>query len=358
MHNVLYSTEFGSRLYGAATPTSDLDLKYIVLPPLEKLLIGDRIKNEAHSTGDPRAKNTKDDIDVEYVPIQVFARDFLDGQTYALELAFSVFDETRCANQTVHNSLFVEFVSDLTENFLTSNVKSMTGYAYNQARIYGLKGNRLATITKFLAKLNSAIKIFTDAGVEPAKAKFLEEDWKPWIDANADKYMFCTMYENSGQYYPAMSLVEKITPFNDLPLTEVLRRAEALRLKYGNRAEAAIEAGGQDWKASMHALRITMQANQLLSSGFLTFPFSPASVEMLLAVKTGSKSPEEFKALLEEEMDRLELLKDKTSLQPISEDLFDKFKPWLAEWMIHFYKLDNLRSSPQAFSGESQLSQE
>ena len=52
----LFSTLYGSRLYGTQTPTSDLDLKHIVLPPLDRLLLGRGVENKVKKTNTAAAK--------------------------------------------------------------------------------------------------------------------------------------------------------------------------------------------------------------------------------------------------------------------------------------------------------------
>ena len=90
---ILYSTIFGSHLYGTNLTTSDYDYKHIVLPDLNDMLIGKPLKNVVKQTN-TNGKNSNQDIDNEYIPIQIYARHFLEGQIYALEIAFSVNRQT------------------------------------------------------------------------------------------------------------------------------------------------------------------------------------------------------------------------------------------------------------------------
>ena len=85
----LYTTTFGSKLYGTATKFSDTDIKKIVLPDLASLLIGRPISNTLYQTNTIAGKgNVNSDVDIEYVPIQVFARDVMKCQPYALEILY------------------------------------------------------------------------------------------------------------------------------------------------------------------------------------------------------------------------------------------------------------------------------
>lgn len=87
----LFSVMFGSRLYGTQTPTSDVDWKHIVLPSLDHLLLGRGVDNKVKKTNNVKnVRNGADDVDEEFIPIQVFAKHFMEGQTYAIELAFAI----------------------------------------------------------------------------------------------------------------------------------------------------------------------------------------------------------------------------------------------------------------------------
>lgn len=100
--NLLFSCLFGSGLYGTKTPTSDRDVKHVVLPELNDLLLGKKVTNTVKKTNKlANTKNTEDDVDEEFIPLQVFAQDFMMGQTYAIELAFAV-DNTE-AEQTFYS---------------------------------------------------------------------------------------------------------------------------------------------------------------------------------------------------------------------------------------------------------------
>ena len=117
---ILYSTIFGSHLYGTNLATSDYDYKHIVLPDLNDMLIGKPLKNVVKQTN-TNGKNSNQDIDNEYIPIQIYARHFLEGQIYALEIAFSV---NRQTDLTKH-CMFEQFNNELIEMFLTNNAKSI-----------------------------------------------------------------------------------------------------------------------------------------------------------------------------------------------------------------------------------------
>ena len=339
----LFTTLFGSRLYGTNTPESDLDWKEVYVPNIDLLLIGTKITNVVQSTGNDHTRNTKDDIDWEYIPIQVFAKDFLEGQTYAIEMAFSVLSEEYKASQQLHVKEFKTFVEELVSKFLTSNVRSMIGYAMNQAQIYGIKGTRLSSVRKFHTHLVESL----------ASGKIKNEDrlecLYDWVNdpAITDKYLFVTHYENVGKMYPGISLLEKIFPVS-ITIEETLERVESIMQKYGSRAMSSEKAKGIDWKATSHALRISNQAVELLTTHKLTFPFDHEYAEELLRVKLGELPYEDVEAWLTNSMELIDRAKETTTLPAKSEQMVQEFEAWLVKWMRHFYDITD--SNPSATS--------
>lgn len=328
----LFKTMFGSKLYGTNTPQSDEDWKEVFLPPIDLLLIGKKPTNIVYSTGKDNERNTKDDIDYEYIPIQVFANDVLDGQTYAIELAFAVLNKETHAGQELKEQWFYDFTLELVTWFLTSNVKAMIGYAMNQANIYGIKGTRLATVKKFAEKLD----LMVSSGEATLEDRL--EKMRPWAEENKDKYMCLSTYENHDVVFPAISLLEKQYPLN-ISIGDAIGRTNKLRAKYGSRAESSENAKGVDWKATAHAIRITQQAIELLKNRRLHFPFDKTRVDHLLNIKHGNVPFDDVAKELADLFDKLDEAKDISSLQEASPALNDKFEAWLKRWMIRVYEI-------------------
>jgi hypothetical protein len=327
---VLFKTMFGSRLYGTNTPQSDIDWKEVFLPEMPGLLVGRKPTNVVISTGGDKTRNTKDDVDYEYIPIQVFANDFIGGQTYAVEMAFAVLGFEQHAGQVVQELSFYEFTRQLTRKFLTSNIKAMIGYAMNQAQVYGIKGTRLASVRKFTDQLNHVL----DSGELTTMDSLacMEE----WVKANEDKYLFMSTYENNGKKFGAVSVLEKLYPLT-ITLGEAYDRTTALKGKYGSRAQDAESAKGVDWKATSHAVRITMQAIRTLRDHDLVFPLPKEEVELLLDIKHGKKTFDEVEEILTKLFEELDQVKETTTLPAKDAKLEYEFEQWLKGWMMYFY---------------------
>lgn len=327
----LFETQSGSRLYGTNLPTSDVDIKEIYLPALGFLVSGKKIKIVSQST---KVANTADDVDREYIPIQIFARDFIGGQTYAIELAFAALCKTPHAQQVIfgeHDAKFLMFVEELTRVFLTSNIKAMVGYAMNQSALYGIRGNRAASIRKIrdeVVRLRALELASTDD-----RLSMLDS----WIAENGDKYVFKSSVLNNEEEHDTICALGK-QYFYSITLTEALGLFDAALLKYGARVSQAELNKGVDWKAQGHAVRITKQAIQLLNDHSLSLPIATDDVTLLLDIRNGKKTMEEFKGILEQHLDALDAAKDTTTLRPSSPELMIEFEQWLTGWMLEFYK--------------------
>jgi hypothetical protein len=329
MERTLFSCLYGSHLFGTHTAQSDRDEKHIVLPALDSLLIGIALRTRVEKTNTlANTRNTKEDVDQEFIPLQVFARDFVDGQTYALELAFAL-DGTHAEQQA--EAEFRVFCSELRTRSLTGNVRAIMGYAVNQANLYSFKGERLNALRAMMDALTHARR--THAG--SSTLADVADDAAFFALATAyPKYFRRETYDiGGGRMRECFSLLEKTLPFtNTLDHTdEVLATLEK---KYGARAKEA-SAANVDWKAFMHALRIVDQGIELLRTRALTFPRPPEQVAQYLRVRRGEIAIETLREELSEKIETLKTLEGETTPPPRAE-----FEAWLAQWMRRFYKLN------------------
>ena len=348
---ILYTTQFGSRLFGTSTPQSDLDIKHIELPSLGHLLMGRGVSNRVATTNG-EGKNGPEDVDVEHVPLQRFARDFYEGQTYALEIAFSI--DGRHAGQTHYgpdgqpgpmdpSSMFCQFVEELKARFLTSNIRAMMGYVVTQASLYSLKGERLNAANAVKAALES---VDPDITVEQAMAipQFAEQIQSAIQEH--PKYVQITRYDRGAHgMAPCLSLLQKIIPYS-VSARAALGTAQSSIKRFGQRANAA-SADNVDWKATMHALRIVSEGVDLMRDGRIVLPHPPARAARLLAVRRGEIPLPEVSQEIETKLEALKTLETQAQRPPISDELTAEFDQWLQGWMMRFYGVAEPSPSPR-----------
>ncbi|MCB0410534.1 MAG: nucleotidyltransferase domain-containing protein [Flavobacteriales bacterium] len=89
---IIFKTLFGSHLYGTQTENSDKDYKAVYMADIQDILLKkdkDTIQENTKTGNHFGVRNTKDDIDCEYIELRKFLRDAMNGQTYALDMLFA-----------------------------------------------------------------------------------------------------------------------------------------------------------------------------------------------------------------------------------------------------------------------------
>ena len=335
--NILYRTKTGSHMYGTNLPTSDTDWKTIFLPKLSNLIYGKKIEICSSKTNTVKnQKNTESDIDEEFIPLQIFAKDFVRGQTYALELAFSL-ESLDNEKVTKIDQLFYEFCKELKAEFLTSDVKSLMGYVYNQANIYSFKGERLNCIREVIQNFELWLKLENSCIGVLIGNKILSH-----LSQNYPKYFKVTEYiiDNKGTTRPCLEILTKTLPMT-LTFEQALIVLRKIEAGYGKRAEAISESAEiVDWKALMHATRIILQAKELFSVGKITLPRPSYEIKQLLAIRKGQVNVEFLKEFLTKTIVEVENLVKISKLSSSNSSEFQqKFELFLTNWLYKFYKL-------------------
>lgn len=338
--NELFRVVYGSHLYGTSTPTSDLDEKVVYLPAFEDVLLGKKLrtfKTRHDADGgsvSSAAKMPDGGVEVEYVPFQTFCRDFLNGQTYALECAFAHLNEQEplC------------WVKELIAKFTTCNVGSMAGFARKQTVDYVHRGTRLEKARALLVALDVLLHnrhLYPKTDLPKGKELRLDTtlfgkkvlhtlrdrvEVELGTTVNADRTME-TLKLNGRDYLETTTI-------------EHLRAAvEKLVDSYGHRTQAAAE-NAVDRKSLMHAVRVYEQCLELLRTGRLTFPRPPVERRRLLKVKTDAPLEEVrlYLLKLEEELE-LEEANPTFKLQKKTPELEEELEGWLLNQLRVMYDL-------------------
>ncbi len=333
MSETLFSCLYGSHLFGTNTPQSDRDEKHIVLPDLNGLLIGRAPKTVVQKTNTKaNTRNTCEDVDIEIIPVQVFARDFAEGQTYALELAYAL-DGTHAEQVAVQ--AFKDFCTELRTQFLSANLRAMMGYAVNQANIYSFKGERLNVLRSAEAALAQAQQARPDAR---SLGEVADDPAFSALAVASPKYFQRSQYDiGAGQERGCFILLEKTLPFSDT-LAHAQKVLGALKGKYGARANEASESN-VDWKAFMHALRIMGEGIELLQAQRITLPRPAAEVSLLMQARRGETPVASLRSTLHERMELLKQLEAQSDWPRMEGARRAEFEGWLAAWMRRFYGL-------------------
>lgn len=296
---------YGSHLYGTNTKDSDTDYKGVYRPDIETCILGKVEKSISKSTGNSGSKNKTTDIDSEYYSIQHFIKLACAGETVAIDMLHTP-DKFIIYQSPTWNS-----IRSQRSKFYTKNIKAFTEYAKNQASKYSIKGDRLKAaeeVYMFLNKLKKdhLLKEVIDLIHLNEHVSIFNDDNQRYISVCGRKF---------GETHRIGYVCEQINKIINT---------------YGNRTKQAKDASGIDWKAISHALRVTLEIEEILKTGDLVFPLKDA--KMLLNIKRGFTPIDWIMYYLDLKIERVEELSKKSSL-PESVDI----KYW-EEMIVELYK--------------------
>lgn len=301
-HELLYVCRSGSRLFGTATEKSDVDFKGIFLPSKDSCYLNDAPDHFSYSSGDSDSKNTSDDVDFELWSVQKWFNLMSKGDSNALSVLFS----SGNANMVIYcNEKMNEMLMSPFSLYNPTNVESFLGFSKSQSVKYGLKGNRLQLVENVLQYLQV---MDSDSGTlgELNLEELIEECH---TDVSKDKD-YLGLVEKDGRTFLKVLTKHYQTTISQ---EEFLSRMKSEYDKYGHRTHTTKNLEGTDWKALSHALRTLIEANEMLKNGFVSYPLMASKV--LLSVKNGEPSLEEYEVVYTALEKEVELAKKTTSQQ-------------------------------------------
>lgn len=292
---IVFATYYGSRLYGTAGPNSDTDIKGVFLPTKEDCLLCKAPKHFILNTN-KSGSNTKDDTDETYLSLQYFLELLTQGETNALDMFFSY---TNYEQNIVDSPLYRKMI-DNADKLITKNVSKYLGYVKSQAIKYSVKGDKLNNFYAFRDFLDNKTGHVLLKDALLINNVITEKDLE--------------VKETSTEYMKGTKLIGKRnkvegTPFGDHVYVLIAENKELYFMisdikfqmngtinenkgslfktlkSYGKRSENAANDHGADYKALSHAVRVLFQAEELLTTGKITFPLKGDNLQLVRDIK-------------------------------------------------------------------------
>ena len=289
----------GSHLYGTNLPTSDTDYKGIHIPGSTDILL-QRVKPVVSKTTkrNPHARNTAADTDFESFALHQFMKLLLEGQTGPLDMLFAperwVIEASETWRRIVENRHL----------WLSRNVSALLGYCRQQATRYGVRTARIHDLREVISILDYLGRSGAGAWSESLRSRW--EEIERWVDLNSDKAQVVSGVDRpDGREVPVRFLEVCGRKVHDgVSLKQARDLFQKLLDRYGERSLQAEQNQGVDWKAAGHAVRVITEAEELLTTGQITFPRPDAS--RLLRIRGGDVSYDEVATFIEEGFQRVE----------------------------------------------------
>ncbi len=296
--------KFGSHLYGTNTEASDEDYKGIFLPSLEEILLGRIPKTAASTPKDDTRKNVAGELDCEYYSLHHFLRLATQGQTVAIDMLFA---PKKLVRKTEEYGWVWDRIIAERQRLLSKKMNAFVGYARGQATKYSLKGERLNRLRAFYTFVNHrALQTHGEGRMEDIWDMLPKDDER-------DNPQGIRELQIGGKWFGETTTVGTVA--------DVVQQAIK---KYGQRAGAAADAEGVDWKALSHAVRVSKELIELLSFGRVDFPLADAP--LLLDIKLGKLSMDSVQGMLDRDLAFIELQAKQSHLpDSVDHKWWDKF---------------------------------
>lgn len=290
----LVRMQFGSHVYGTNVPTSDLDFKAIHVPAAADILL-QRVRPSINNgkKKDDGQKNGPDDVDFESFALQKFMAMLLEGQTVALSMLFTP------EQWIIEQSPEWAFIRSNRQRWLHRSVSAFAGYCRQQANKYGIRGSRVAASRAVLTWAEAMVNAHGTQGK-------LRDHWPEVEELTTRGLEHVAIVEGTHADSQPVRFLEVCN--RKIQEHATFKEAYAISKRvfdeYGQRALLAETNQGVDWKACMHAVRVSREAEELLLHHTITYPRPEA--DLLLAIRKGELPYKDVAEMLETGLDRLE----------------------------------------------------
>ncbi len=315
---VLYLTEYGSRLYGTFNEDSDTDIKGIFIQNKDQILLKNDLNHFTANSNQSTQKNQKGDIDLQLFSVNKFFNLIRKGETGALDILFSIFVDQPELKQ-YKNDLFVSIVKNNYKKFLNKNLHSFTGYAVGMATKYGIKGTRYKELKKFNEYLGS---------IGNTKEDKLGLYFSVFVDYFKEtKYLKMTRAKGP-KTLKTPELIDYVEILGkkfsgDVSLGYFINKTKTMEEQFGNRTK--LTSTGIDFKGLSHSCRVLSEVEELLKTGFITFPLKEK--DYIKRVKESKIGVDEVMEFINTKLDQVNSLFENTTLPEKSDlDLMNKLE--------------------------------
>lgn len=323
---VLYVTKYGSKLYGTDNPNSDTDYKGVFVQATDLILLKKDLDHWTSNSNNTNEKNGVDDIDLQLFSLHKFFQLLRKGETGALDLLFSMW-----SNSVVYkDQVFVDHMQMYYTKFLNRKLHSFTGYAVSQAKKYGVKGSRYKELKNFVEYFTNVVELHS----ETKKLEVLFGDFETYFKNNDTKYLSMTQAEGpkTGKGENMVDYVKLLGKkfSGDVTVDYFFERVNDMLDQFGNRAKSAMS--GTDMKSLSHAVRVLLEVEELLDTGFMKFPLTEK--EFVTSVKEGRKDVDE---VMEFVNSKLDVVKEKLETSNLPESSDRETMDWIELFFLELY---------------------
>lgn len=324
---ILFLIVAGSHFFNLNSANSDMDYRGIYLPPT-----GHESKRGeiTYKTNDEKnKKNTSDDVDCTFFSLKKFLTLLGTGDFNMVEMLYAPRDKILISSEVY------EELRTVRDSIILNDISSFLGFIKKEYKRYGVDRNHYDIQVNFLEFLKS-IKKNTHHDT-------LKDHWQEVLDYSVkeDSCVKISSTWNVNKELPAIIIAKRMFQ-NTVKIQYVVEALEYSITRYGHR-RISMAAAGVEFKGLYHATRLIFEAEELLTTGQLTFPFNEERHNFLKSIKDGKIDPDLLFESIDTGIERLHVLEKKTvSNQKNVTYLLDKLS-----WMYYGrLEVKNVYSNP------------
>ncbi len=295
---LLYLTKFGSKLYGTDDQYSDTDYRGVFVPSTKSLLLNNSKEFLKLNTNNTNTRNESTDIDCHLDSLHKFIALLQKGETNAIDMLFSLWRHDTIVY--VHPE-FKRILQEQSRNLITSNPNAFIGYSVQQMKMYNIKGKRYNELLDFIDKLRTL-----ESNTQISEHFHLMRVW--FNDYEYIKFVELEGPKGTDVDWTYVQVLGRNYAFN-VKVQYLIDALETVKNSYGSRVTEGSEI---DWKATSHAVRVVLEIEELLETGFIQFPLKYAN--LVYAIKKGKLPIKEVLGILDLKIQEVDALAETAKL--------------------------------------------
>lgn len=260
----------GSHFFDLNTKNSDKDYRGIYLP-----LNGKESRRGEVTLKTNQEKNTKnnaDDVDCNFYSLKKFLTLLGNGDFNMIEMLFAP------REKILITSDIYEQLRYLRDSLIPNDISSFLGFIKKEYKRFGVDKNHYGIQVNFINFLKSIRNYYSET---------LGDHWEEIIEYSKkeDSYLKISSTRNMNKELPAIVIAKRMFQ-NTVKITYVLDALEENLKRYGHRRRNQALAG-MEFKGLYHSMRLIIEAEDLLTTGELHFPFKEDKHNFLKSIKEG-----------------------------------------------------------------------
>jgi predicted nucleotidyltransferase len=293
---ILFLIVAGSHFFNLNSESSDRDYRGIFVSKIGE----ETSKGEiTYKTNDAKnKKNTSEDVDCTFFSLKKFLTLLGTGDFNMVEMLYAPMDKILVTSE------IYEELRAIRESIIINDISSFLGFIKKEYKRYGVDKNHYGIQTNFLEFLKGIKK--------NSHHDTLKDHWSEVLEyaRKEDSYVKISSTWNVNKELPSIVIAKRLFQ-NTVEINYVVDALEYNLTKYGHRRKSMAEAG-VEFKGLYHAMRLILEAEELLVTGRLSFPFSKERHELLKSIKESKIDPDFLFESIDEGIERLHVLEKKT----------------------------------------------